>query len=100
VFNFRRVDLLMRQWDLKQGHLEAALFKYRQTGQRPLANARGCMGGPKVNSQLGVWPLHDPCWVCSALPNRSIQHSTLMTWSAPALLTVPVMLVSLSGGRD
>jgi hypothetical protein len=48
VFNFRRVDLLMRQWDVKQGRLEAALFKYRQTGQRPLANERGCLGGPKV----------------------------------------------------
>jgi hypothetical protein len=51
VFNFRRVDLLMRQWDVKQGRLEAALFKHRQTGQRPLANARGCLGGPKVTAQ-------------------------------------------------
>lgn len=49
VFNFRRVDLLMRQWDVKQGQLEAALFKLRHTGQRPLANERGCMGGPKVD---------------------------------------------------
>jgi hypothetical protein len=55
VFNFRRVDLLMRQWDVKQGRLEAALFKYRQTGQRPLANARGCLGGPKVTPQPSRW---------------------------------------------
>ncbi|KAF6257975.1 hypothetical protein COO60DRAFT_1701539 [Scenedesmus sp. NREL 46B-D3] len=49
VFNFRRVDLLMRQWDVKQGQLEAALFTHRQTGQRPQTNARGCLRGPKVD---------------------------------------------------
>ena len=58
MFNFRRVDLLMRQWDVKQGQLEAALFKLRQTGQRPLANERGCMGGPKVR---GVGSMHVVC---------------------------------------
>lgn len=66
VFNFRRVDLLMRQWDVRQGRLEAAEFKLRQTGERPMVNQKGCWGGPKVRKSTpgylggpGCWAAHD-----------------------------------------
>jgi hypothetical protein len=76
VFNFRRVDLLMRQWDVKQGRLEAALFKLRQTGKRPLANERGCMGGPKVREiQLEVGQYATGCLLVAV--------SSCLTQAAP-----------------
>ncbi|KAF8056000.1 ERD4 [Scenedesmus sp. PABB004] len=48
VFNYRRVDLLMRVWDRKQGQLEHALFMLERTGKRPVCNT-SCCKGPKVD---------------------------------------------------
>eukprot|EP00878_Enallax_costatus_P009758 GHUV01010191.1.p1 GENE.GHUV01010191.1~~GHUV01010191.1.p1 ORF type:complete len:1012 (+),score=268.71 GHUV01010191.1:434-3469(+) len=49
VFNFRRVDLLMREWDNKQGQLETARFRYQHSGNRPTTATKACGRGDKVD---------------------------------------------------
>lgn len=52
VFNYRRVDLLMRQWDIKQGQLEAAKFRYTMTRVRPQVGTKGCGRGEKASNRV------------------------------------------------
>jgi hypothetical protein len=48
VFNYRRVDLLIRVWDVRQGQLEAARFRLAQAGKRPTRKTK-CCGGEQVS---------------------------------------------------
>jgi hypothetical protein len=49
VFNHRRVDLLIRMWDVRQGQLQAAQLKLAQAGKRPTRNGNESCGGQQVS---------------------------------------------------